>query len=71
MHFYERIKQKFGYIYIFVQARRFYCFLNNFPNVGYDILERGYRFSKFKELFFTFIVSLEDYGIRSKFKKVV
>ena len=44
MHFYERIKQKFVYIYLFVLARRFYCFLKNFPNVGYDILERGYRY---------------------------
>ena len=44
MHFYERIKQKFVYIYLFVLARRFYRFLKNFPNVGYDILERGYRF---------------------------
>ena len=43
MHFYERMKQKFVYIYLFVLARRFYRFLNNFPNVGYDILERGYR----------------------------
>ena len=46
MHFYERIKQKFVYIYLFVLARRFYRFLKNFPNVGYDILERGYRFVK-------------------------
>ena len=44
MHFYERIKQKFLYIYLFVLARRFYRFLKNFPNVGYDILERGYRY---------------------------
>ena len=44
MHFYERIKQKFIYIYLFVLARRFYRFLKNFPNVGYDILERGYRY---------------------------
>ena len=43
MHFYERRKQKFVYIYLFVLARRFYRFLKNFPNVGYDILERGYR----------------------------
>ena len=43
MHFYERIKQKFVYIYLFVLARRFYRLLKNFPNVGYDILERGYR----------------------------
>ena len=43
MHFYERIKQKFVYIYLFVLARRFYRFLKNFPNVRYDILERGYR----------------------------
>ena len=43
MHFYERRKQKFVYNYLFVLARRFYCFLKNFPNVGYDILERGYR----------------------------
>ena len=43
MHFYERINQKFVYIYLFVLARRFYRFLKNFPNVGYDILERGYR----------------------------
>ena len=43
MHFYGRIKQKFVYIYLFVLARRFYRFLKNFPNVGYDILERGYR----------------------------
>ena len=35
MHFYERIKQKFVYIYLFVLARRFYRFLKNFPNVGY------------------------------------
>ena len=39
MHFYERIKQKFVYIYLFVLARRFYRFLKNFLNVGYDILE--------------------------------
>ena len=45
MHFYERIKQKFVYIYLFVLARRFYRFLKNFPNVGYDILERGYRYA--------------------------
>ena len=44
MHFYERIKLKFVYIYLFVLARRFYRFLKNFPNVGYDILERGYRY---------------------------
>ena len=44
MHFYERIKQKFVYIYLFVLARRFYRFLKYFPNVGYDILERGYRY---------------------------
>ena len=44
MNFYKRIKQKFGYIHLFVLARRFYCFLKNFPNVGYDILERGYRY---------------------------
>ena len=44
MHFYERIKQTFFYIYLFVLARRFYRFLKNFPNVGYDILERGYRY---------------------------
>ena len=44
MHFYERRKQKFVYIHLFVLARRFYCFLKNFPNVGYDILERGYRY---------------------------
>ena len=44
MHFYERRKQKFVYIYLFVLARRFYRFLKNFPNVGYDILERGYRY---------------------------
>ena len=43
MHFYERIKQKFVYIYLFLLARRFFRFLKNFPNVGYDILERGYR----------------------------
>ena len=43
MHFYERIKQKFVYIYLFVLARHFYRFLKNFPNVGYDILDRGYR----------------------------
>ena len=43
MHFYERIKQKFVYIYLFVLARRLYRLLKNFPNVGYDILERGYR----------------------------
>ena len=43
MHFYERRKQKFVYIFLFVLARRFYRFLKNFPNVGYDILERGYR----------------------------
>ena len=43
MHFYGRMKQKFFYIYLFVVARRFYRFLKNFPNVGYDILERGYR----------------------------
>ena len=42
MHFYERIKQKFVYIYLFVLC--FYRFLKNFPNVGYDILERGYRY---------------------------
>ena len=46
MHFYGRIKQKFVYIYLFVLARRFYRFLKNFPNVGYDILERGYRYLK-------------------------
>ena len=46
MHFYERIKQKFVYIYLFVLARRFYRFLKNFPNVGYDILERGYRYTE-------------------------
>ena len=46
MHFYERRKQKFVYIYLFVLARRFYRFLKNFPNVGYDILERGYRYVK-------------------------
>ena len=46
MHFYERIKQTFVYIYLFVLARRFYRFLKNFPNVGYDILERGYRYIK-------------------------
>ena len=45
MHFYERMKQKFVYIYLFVLARRFYRFLKNLSNVGYDILERGYRFS--------------------------
>ena len=45
MHFYECIKQKFVYIYLFVLARRFYRFLKNFPNVGYDILERGYRYA--------------------------
>ena len=44
MHFYERIKQQFVYIYLFVLARRFYRLLKNFPNVGYDILERGYRY---------------------------
>ena len=44
MHFYEHIKQKFVCIYLFVLARRFYRFLKNFPNVGYDILERGYRY---------------------------
>ena len=44
MHFYERIKQKFVYIYLFVPTRRFYRFLKNFSNVGYDILERGYRY---------------------------
>ena len=49
MHFYERIKQKFVYIYLFVLARRFYCFLKNFPNVGYDILERRYRLYILKE----------------------
>ena len=43
MHFYGRIKQKFVYIYLFVLAKRFYRFLKNFPNVRYDILERGYR----------------------------
>ena len=42
MHFYERIKQKFVYIYLLVLARCFYRFLKNFPNVGYDILERGF-----------------------------
>ena len=47
MHFYERIKQKFVYIYLFVLARRFYRFLKNFPNVGYDILERGYQYIKY------------------------
>ena len=47
MHFYERIKQKFVYIYLFALARRFYRFLKNFPNVGYDILERGYRYDVF------------------------
>ena len=45
MHFYERLKQKFVYIYLFVLARRFYRFLKNFPNVGYGILERGYRYA--------------------------
>ena len=45
MHFYERRKQKSVYIYLFVLARRFYRFLKNFPNVGYDILERGYRYT--------------------------
>ena len=45
MNFYERIKQKFVYIYLFALARRFYRFLKNFPNVGYDILERGYRYA--------------------------
>ena len=49
MHFYERIKQKFVYIYLFVLERRFYRFLKNFPNVGYDILERGYRYGQFRE----------------------
>ena len=44
MDFYERIKQKFVDIYLFVLARRFYRFLKNFPNVGYDILERRYRY---------------------------
>ena len=48
MHFYERIKEKFVYIYLFVLARRFYRFLKNFPNVGYDILERRYRYFKRK-----------------------
>ena len=51
MHFYERIKQKFVYIYLFVLARRFYRFLKNFPNVGYDILERGYRYVKNSDYF--------------------
>ena len=51
MHFYERIKQKFVYIYLFVLARRFYRFLKNFPNMGYDILERGYRYIKQKKLY--------------------
>ena len=50
MHFYERIKQKFVYIYLFLLARRFYRFLENFPNVGYDILERGYRFTGYNEM---------------------
>ena len=44
IHFYKRRKQKFVYIHLFVLARRFYCFLKNFQNVGYDILERGYRY---------------------------
>ena len=44
MHFYERMKQKFVYIYLFVLAGRLYRFLKNFPNVGYVILERGYRY---------------------------
>ena len=48
MHFYERRKQKIVYIYLFVLARRFYRFLKNFPNLGYDILERGYRNVNFK-----------------------
>ena len=48
MHFYEGIKQKFVYIYLFVLARRFYRFLKIFANVGYDILERGYRYMKQK-----------------------
>ena len=43
MHFYGRIKQKFVHIYLFVLPKHFYRFLKNFPNVGYDILERGYR----------------------------
>ena len=47
MHFYKRRKQKFVYIFLFVLARRFYRFLKNFPNVGYDILERGYRYTIF------------------------
>ena len=46
MHFYKRIKQKFVYIYLFVLARRLYRSLKNFPFVGYDILERGYRYIK-------------------------
>ena len=50
MHFYERIKQKFVYIYLFVLARRFYRFLKNFPNVRYDILERGYRYASLEIL---------------------
>ena len=50
MHFYERIKQKFVYIYLFVLARCFYRFLKNFPNVGYDILERGYRNAVFSQI---------------------
>ena len=50
MHFYERRKQKFVYIYLFVLARRFYRFLKNFPNVEYDILERGYRYVIIKNI---------------------
>ena len=50
MHFYERIKQKFVYIYLFLLARRFYRFLKNFPNVGYDTLERGYRYIAFHSI---------------------
>ena len=46
MHFYERGKRNFVYIFLFVLARRFYRFLKNFPNVGYDILERGYRYNE-------------------------
>ena len=44
MHFYGRTQQKFVYIYLFALARRFYRSLKNFPNVGYDILEGGYRY---------------------------
>ena len=53
MHFYECMKQKFVYIYLFVLARRFYRFLKNFPNVGYDILERG--------LYYIIYISIENF----------